>query len=103
MMIPSNIMPIVEQGKFFLSFGTAIWAFFSAYTYVKQSLSETKEGVVSIKTELKDQTQAIVKATDNQTNELRNMSGDVKMLVQAMMTAPALPRARAARAARRKK
>jgi len=97
-MLLSNLLPVVEQGKFFVSFGTAIWAFFSAYTYVKQSLAETKDGVASIKDELKDQTQSIVTATNAQTQELKGMRDDVRLLVQAAVVPP-----RTARSARRKK
>lgn len=97
MPILSSILPIFEQGKFFVSFGTALWAFYSAYTYVKQSLSDTKDGVASIKTELKDQTQSIVSATNAQTQEIKNMREDVRLMVGAMI-AP-----RAAKAVRRKK
>lgn len=103
MLIPSNLVPILEEMKFFVGFGGALWTFFTAYNYVKSALTNTQTGVDAIRTELKDQTSAIVKATDTQTNELRTMSSDVKMLVQSMMTPPARPRARAARAARRKK
>lgn len=101
MAIPSNLVPILEELKFFVGFGGALWTFFTAYNYVKSALTNTQTGVDAIRTELKDQTSAIVKATDTQTNELRTMSSDVKMLVQSMMSPP--PRARAARAARRKK
>ena len=95
-----SIAPIVEQGKFFVSFGAAIWAFFSAYMYVKQSLSETKEGISSLKSELNDQTHAIVTATNVQTAELRAMGNDVGRLVQAAMVYPA-PARRAAKASRK--
>ena len=100
-MISPNILPIVEQSKFFISFGAALWAFFKAYTYVTKSLSDTTDGVASIKTELTNQTQSIVTATNTQTQEIKNMREDVRLLVQAMV-APPQP-ARAARAARRKK
>lgn len=100
-MIPSNIVPILEELKFFIGFGGGLWTFFTAYNYVKGALKSTQDGVEAIKTELGAQTQAIVKATDTQTNELRNLSADVKMLVGSMIAPPT--RARAARAARRKK
>ena len=99
-MISPNILPIVEQSKFFVSFGAALWAFFKAYTYVTKSLSDTTDGVASIKTELTNQTQSIVTATNTQTQEIKNMRDDVRLLVQAMV---APQPARSARTARRKK
>ena len=82
----------VEQVKFLASAGAFFWGAFKVYTYIKDALTNTQTGVDAIRVELKDQTQAIVKAADIQTNELRTMSSDVKVLVQTMIT-PA-PRAR---------
>ena len=97
----SSIPVWVEQIKWFASVGGGFWAAFTAYTYVKNALASTQEGVVGIKAELTSQTQAIVKATDTQTSELRELRTDVGRLVQSMMTPP--PRARAARASGRRK
>jgi len=99
-MLAANLPVWVEQVKFLLAVGGAFWAAFGAYTFVKSSLTETQKDVKEVKIELANQTTAIVSATDKQTNELRSMSADVRMLVQSMI---APPRARAARAARRKK
>jgi hypothetical protein len=101
MVMPANIPVWIEQIKWFGSVGGGFWVAFKAYTYVKDALANTQEGVIGIKTELTNQTQAIVKATDTNTTELKELRTDVGRLVQAMM-AP-LPRSRAARAARRKK
>lgn len=100
-MLAASLPVWAEQVKFLGSVGGAFWAAFTGYTFVKSSLTETQKDVKEVKSELASQTTAIVSATNTQTNELRNMSADVKMLVQSMMTPP--PRARAARAARRKK
>lgn len=91
----TSIPAWVEQVKFFVSVGGGFWAAFSAYSWVKDALVKTQTGVDGIKTELVQQTQAIVKATDTNTGELRELRGDMKMLVQAMITPP--PRVRAAR------
>jgi hypothetical protein len=90
-----------EQIKFFLSVGGAFWAAFTGYTFVKATLNETKTDVKAVKAELTSQTAAIVNAAEKQTQQLVGVREDVRMLVQAMITPP--PRARAARAARRKK
>ena len=90
-----------EQVKFFLTVGGAFWAAFTAFTFVKATLTETKQDVKEVKTELTTQTTAIVNAADKQTAQLVGVREDVRMLVQSMMTPP--PRARAARAARRKR
>jgi hypothetical protein len=96
----SNALPTwIEQIKWLVSMGGGFWAVFKV---VKDALTNTQEGVVGIKTELTAQTQAIVKATDTQTSELKELRTDVGRLVQAMMVVPA-PSARAARAARRKR
>lgn len=89
-----------EQVKFFLSVGGAFWAAFTGYMFMKITLTETQKDVKDVKTELISQTAAIVSAADKQTAELTGMRADVRMLVQSMITPP---RARAARAARRKK
>jgi hypothetical protein len=99
--VASTLPNWIEQIKWLVSMGGGFWAVFKVYTYVKDALTNTQEGVAGIKTELTAQTQAIVKATDTQTSELRELRTDVGRLVQAMMV-PA-PSARAARAARRKK
>ena len=98
----NSIPAWVEQVKWLFSVGGGFWAAFTAYNYVKDSLSKTQTGVEGIKTELTIQTQAIVKATDTQTSELHELRTDVGRMIQSMMTPPP-PRARAARAARRKK
>ena len=90
-----------EQVKFLLTVGSAFWAAFTAFTFMKSTLTETKQDVKEVKTELTTQTTAIVNAADKQTAQLVGVREDVRMLVQSMMTPP--PRARAARAARRKK
>ena len=100
-MTPSSFMPIVEQAKFVIAVGGGFWAAFSAYTWVKTALTNTQEGVKGIQTELTNQTQAIVKATDTNTSEVKELRTDVGRLLQSMLTPP--PRARSARAARRKK
>lgn len=97
----TNLPVWAEQAKFFLSVGGAFWAAFAGYTFVKNMLTETQKDVKEVKTELTSQTTAIVSAADKQTAELTGMRADVRMLVQSMLTPP--PRARAARAARRKK
>ncbi len=97
-MINPAILPIWEQAKFLLSIGGGFWAAFSAYAYIKSALEETKTGVKGIQSELVSQTTAIVKATDTQTTELRELRGDMKLVIQSMLQPP-----RAARAARRKK
>ena len=89
-----------EQVKFLLTVGSAFWAAFTAFTFMKSTLTETKQDVKEVKTELTIQTTAIVNAADKQTAELTGMRADVRMLVQSMLTPP---RARAARAARRKR
>ncbi len=90
-----------EQVKFFLSVGGAFWAAFTAFTFMKSTLTETKQDVKEVKAELTNQTTAIVNAAEKQTQQLVGVREDVRMLVQSMMTPP--PRARAARAARRKR
>jgi hypothetical protein len=95
-------LPIwAEQVKFFLSVGGAFWAAFTGFTFVKATLEETKTDVKAVKAELTSQTTAIVSAAEKQTQQLVGVREDVRMLVQAMIAPP--PRARAARAARRKK
>ena len=89
-----------EQVKFFLSVGGAFWAAFTAFTFMKSTLTETKQDVKEVKAELTNQTTAIVNAAEKQTQQLVGVREDVRMLVQSMMTPP---RARAARAARRKR
>jgi hypothetical protein len=89
-----------EQVKFFLTVGSAFWAAFTAFIFIKSTLTETKQDVKEVKTELTLQTTAIVNAADKQTNQLIGVREDVRLLIQSMMTPP---RARAARAARRKK
>ena len=89
-----------EQVKFFLTVGSAFWAAFTAFTFVKATLTETKQDVKEVKAELTNQTTAIVSAAEKQTQQLVGVREDVRMLVQSMMTPP---RARAARAARRKR
>ena len=104
-MMPNNLLPIWEQAKFLLSVGGGFWAAFSAYTYFKAKfeeattkLEETSAGIKAVNAELKDQTTAIVRATDTQTTELRELRGDMKLIIQSMIQ----PMPRAARAARRK-
>jgi hypothetical protein len=65
---------------------------------VKAAFTNTQTGVEGIKTELVQQTAAIVKATDTNTGELKELRSDIKMLVQAMIQPPIRTRA-----ARRKK
>lgn len=101
MMDLSNLPAWVEQVKWLLSVGGGFWAAFSAYTYVKTALGDTQKGVEGIQTELSKQTASLITAANGQTNELRELRTDVGRMVSAMMTP--LPRARAARAARRKK
>lgn len=96
-----NLPVWVEQIKFFVSVGGGFWAAFTAYNYVKSALTNTQSGVEGIKVELTNQTTAIVKATDANTGELKELRTDVGRLVQAMMTPP--QPSRAARAARRKR
>jgi len=91
----------LEQLKFLIGFGTGLWAIYGGYTFVKNELTSTREGVDQVKKELANQTTAIVAATSENTHELRELRSDVKMMVQAMIT-PARP-AHAARAARKKK
>jgi hypothetical protein len=97
----STLPTWIEQVKWLLSVGGGFWAAFQAYTYVKSALANTQTGVEGIKVELTNQTTAIVKATDANTGELKELRTDVGRMIQAMMTPP--PRARVARAARRKK
>lgn len=94
MFLQASIPVWVEQAKFLVSVGGGFWAAFTAYSYVKNALSNTQEGVEGIKTELVQQTAAIVKATDTNTGELKELRSDIKMIVQSMMSP--LPRARAA-------
>jgi hypothetical protein len=101
MVMPNNIPIWIEQIKWFASVGGGFWVAFKAYTYVKDALANTQEGVKDIKSELTNQTHALVTATAAQTTELHELRTDVGRLVQSMMAPPA--RSRAARAARRKK
>ena len=78
----------LDQIKFFASVGGAFWAAFKAYNYVKTALTETQSGVEGIKNELTKQTTAIVKATDANTGELKELRTDMGRLVQAMMVPP---------------
>lgn len=97
----NSIPAWVEQVKWFISVGGGFWALFSAYTYVKTSFTDTQKGITGIQTALSDQTTSLIKAADNQTVELKELRTDVGRMISAMMVPP--PRARAARAARRKK
>lgn len=99
-MLVANLPVWAEQVKFFSSVGGAFWLAFTGYTFVKNVLTETQKDVKEVKSELTSQTTAIVSAADKQTAQLTGMREDVRMLVQSMITPP---RARAARAARRKK
>lgn len=101
MLLPPNLVQTLGELKFILAAGGAIWSFFKAFNFVKTALSDTQKGVSAIQTELTSQTHAIVTATNNQTTELHELRTDVGRLIQSMMVPP--PRARAARAARRKK
>lgn len=101
MPLPVNFMPILGEAKFIVGIAGVLWSVFVGFNYVKTALSDTQKGVKAIQTELTTQTTAIVTATNAQTTELHELRTDVGRLVQSMMTPP--PRARAARAARRKK
>jgi hypothetical protein len=101
-MIPSNIVPVLEEMKFFIAFGGALWSFFTAYNYLKTAFTSTQSGLDTIKTELKEQTTALIKANDAQTNEMRTMSAHMQLVIQALIVPPAPARARAARARRKK-
>jgi hypothetical protein len=98
MMFISEMPVWVEQIKFFGVVGGGFWTAFTAYSWVKAAFTNTQTGVEGIKTELVQQTAAIVKATDTNTGELKELRSDIKMLVQAMIQPPIRTRA-----ARRKK
>lgn len=99
MQMSPELVALIGEIKYFAVIGAAYWSFFNAYNWVKGSLTTTQEGVKDIKAELHDQTTALVKATGDNTVELREMRKDVGRMVESMMAPPN----RAARAARRKK
>jgi len=95
---PPQFFAILDELKFFIALGGGFWALFSAYQWVKTSLTATQAGVQTLTTEVSAQTTAIVHATQENTQQVRELRDDVKTMIQAFMQPPVR-----SRAARRKK
>ena len=98
---PSEIKAIYEEGKFWSIVATSIVALYKAFQWVKdireKDLVTIQGKIDGLHTELGSQTTAIVKATDANTNEIKELRNDMRTLI----IQPQL--ARAAKASRRKK
>ena len=90
-----------EEGKFWVGFATAIIGGYKAFNWIKgireKDIVDVKQKIDDLHTELGSQTSAIVKATELNTNELKELRNDMRTLI----IQPQL--ARAAKASRRKK
>ena len=97
----SDIKAIYEEGKFWVGFATAIIGGYKAFNWIKgireKDIVDVKQKIDDLHTELGSQTSAIVKATELNTNELKELRMDIRTLI----IQPQL--ARAAKASRRKK
>ena len=98
---PSEIKSIYEEGKFWSIVATSIVAVYKAFQWVKdireKDLVTISGKIDGLHGELGSQTTAIVKATDANTNEIKELRNDMRTLI----IQPQL--ARAAKASRRKK
>jgi hypothetical protein len=98
----TQYLPILyNEFKFWSAVSGAFWLVFKGVTWVKEirtnDLVHIQAGVDSLKKEISDQTGSIVKSMVDNTQELKELRRD---LFNAFV---APPRARAARAAKRKK
>ena len=105
MQLPSNMHILYEESKFWIGIATAIIGIYRGFEWVKdirtKDIPGIQAGVNDLKFEITSQTTSLVKATDNNTHELRELRSDIKTLTQAFIVPP---KVRAARArARRKK
>jgi hypothetical protein len=103
--LPNSVqyLPVIyNEFKFWAGFATVVVAGYSAYQWVKairtNDLPHIQAGVLALTTEMKEQTGSFVKAMESNTSELKELRRD---LFNAFVSAP--PRARAAKAAKRKK
>jgi hypothetical protein len=98
---PSNLHGVYEEGKFWIGFATAVIGGYKAFSWVKdlreKDLVEVNSKLDGLHIELGTQTSAIVKATEANTNELKELRMDMRTLI----IQPQL--ARAAKASRRKR
>jgi hypothetical protein len=85
---------LFDEIKFFVSFVGVLWVAFGAYNWVKDALSGTRDDVKALKTEVSEQTKSIVHVTEQNTNEIKGLRDDMKLIIGAMMQPT---RARAAR------
>jgi hypothetical protein len=94
---------IYSEFKFWSGFAAVVIAGYTAFQWVKairtNDLPHIQAGVDSLKSEIKEQTGSIVRAMDANTTEVKELRRE---LFTTLVTATQ-PRARAARAARRKK
>lgn len=104
MEVPSSVQLIPQMYTEFKFWSTVIggfWMLFKGFTWVKAiketDLANLHKGIAKVETEIQSQTTSIVSAMDKNTSTISELRGDIKLL----FIAP--PRARAARAARRKK
>lgn len=95
---------IYNEFKFWSWFVGAFFFIFKGIDWFKKlkdtDLKNIQTGVVTLKDEVVKQTGDFVKAMDGNTSELKELRGDIKLLTAAFISPP---RARAARAAKRKK
>lgn len=105
MQLPNSIqyLPMIyNEFKFWAGFAAAVIAGYSAFQWVKairtNDLPHIQAGVQSLTNEMKEQTTSFVKAMDGNTQELKELRRDLF----TALVAP-VPKARAARAAKRKK
>ncbi len=98
---PNSMHGVFEEGKFWVAMVSAIIATYKGFQWVKdireKDLVKIQGTIDGLHTELGAQTTAIVKATEANTNELKELRNDMRTLI----IQPAL--ARAAKASRRKR
>jgi len=81
-----DVLRIVDEIKFVIAVGSAFWAAFSVYSGIKELLTQTREDVKTLKDEVSSQTATIVKVTESNTQEIKGLRDDMKMIIGALMT-----------------
>lgn len=92
----SNGKFLYEEGKFWVGLAGGLWVLFSKYTDIKEKFINVLTGVKTLQTKVEEQTASIVTAVSSNTNELKEMRGDLKMVTGALILPPQI-RARARR------
>ena len=85
---------IYDEAKFWGPAVVAIWFVFNAISWIKDlkdnHLAHIQEGINNFNTKLDDglqkQTEKIVAASNVNTNEVKELRGDVKLLTSAILT-----------------